>query len=267
VKKSTERRLLEGGWYDYPAYYDVAFQEETELEADFVQDAWKKHGSGDSNRLLEPGCGSGRLVLELAKRGLQLAGFDDNAKALEFLETRLRDANVKASVFRGDMAAFEIAEPIDLAFSFCNTFRHLLTIEAAESHLRCMAKALNPGGLYLLGLHLMPIDADPNDSEQWDADRDGVKVSTTLKVQKTFEKERTEILRVTLDVDAPEERLRIRCFEKLRLWTLQEFRELLGRVPEFDHIATYDFVYDVDDPIDLDEYTSDAVFVLRKLAT
>jgi len=256
--------MLEGGWYDHPAYYDIAFAEDTGAEADFVEAVWKRFGDGSLNRLLEPGCGSGRLVLELAKRGYSVVGFDDNQAALAHLEMRLRVTGNSAEVITADLTNFRIAPSVDLAFSFCNTFRHLLTIEAAASHLRCAAESLKPGGLYLLGLHLMPIDADLNDSEQWDAERDGVQVSTTLKVQKTFPKERAEILRVTMDVDAPNERLRIRCYEKLRLWSLAEFRELLGRVPILEHVETYDFVYDADDPIELDEYSSDVVFVLRK---
>lgn len=51
-----------GNWYDYPQYYDLAFAEETPAEAEFIAAACRKYAVGPVRRLLEPGCGSGRLV-------------------------------------------------------------------------------------------------------------------------------------------------------------------------------------------------------------
>ena len=258
------RKVVEGSWYDFPAYYDVAFMEDTELEADFVAAVWEKFGEGRLGRILEPGCGSGRLVRELASRGHHVVAFDDNAKALGYLQDRLQESGTPAELFTADLANFRVREPVDLAYCFCNTFRHLLTEEAALSHLRSVARALRPGGIYLLGLHLMPIDVDPEDSERWTAERDGVKVKTTLTVHKTFPRKRLERLRVTMDVDAPDERLCVQSWITLRLFDLEEFLGLLKRVRSLQLVGTFDFLYDVDDPITLDEYSSDVVFLLRK---
>jgi hypothetical protein len=48
--------------YDYPQYWDLAFRSETRLEADFIEAAGEKYGDGTIRRLLEPGCGGGRLT-------------------------------------------------------------------------------------------------------------------------------------------------------------------------------------------------------------
>ena len=261
---TARRRVVEGSWYDFPHYYDVAMQDDTVEEAEFVEAAWKKFGRGRLSRILEPGCGSGRLVRELAGRGFQVVGFDDNAKALEYLQEQLHGGGLKAEIFAADLRKFRVAELADLACSLCNTFRHLLTPEAALGHLRCVAKALRPGGLYLLGLHIMPIDVDPEDSEIWTCKRDGLTVKTTLAVEKTFPRKRLERLRVTMDVDAPEERLRIRSTMMLRLWNKEEITALLRQVRLLELVETCDFLYDANDPITLDEYSSDVIFVLRK---
>ncbi len=55
--------------YDYPQYWDLAFRSETKLEADFIEDACEKYCNFPAKRLLEPGCGGGRLVVEMASRG------------------------------------------------------------------------------------------------------------------------------------------------------------------------------------------------------
>jgi 2-polyprenyl-3-methyl-5-hydroxy-6-metoxy-1,4-benzoquinol methylase len=66
--------VLVANCYDHPQYYDIAFQAYTEREADFVEAACRKYCRFDVRRLLEPACGSGRLVTELARRGYQMTG-------------------------------------------------------------------------------------------------------------------------------------------------------------------------------------------------
>lgn len=258
------RKVVKGSWYDFPEYYDVSFMEDTIEEAEFIEAVWKKFGDGPLNRILEPGCGGGRLVRELARRGRNVVAFDDNPKSLDFLRERLAADGTTAEVFSGDLARFKIKEPVDLAYCFCNTFRHLLPLESAVAHLKSVAKALRPGGIYLLGLHLLPIDADPEDTEKWTCKRDGIVVKTTLTVHKTFPRKRQELLRLTMDVDAPLERIRVQSWLTLRIYNVKEILNLLQRVRSLALVETFDFLYDASDPILLDELSSDVVFVLRR---
>jgi 2-polyprenyl-3-methyl-5-hydroxy-6-metoxy-1,4-benzoquinol methylase len=64
-------RILQANWYDYPQYYDIAFRAYTEREADFIEAACRKYCPFSARRLLEPACGTGRLITELAARGYQ----------------------------------------------------------------------------------------------------------------------------------------------------------------------------------------------------
>ena len=82
-------RPLQEDWYDYPQYYDIAFRSDTRLEADFIVAACRKYCPFPARRLLEPACGTGRLVAELAGRGYRLAGFDLNPSALGYVRRRL----------------------------------------------------------------------------------------------------------------------------------------------------------------------------------
>ena len=50
----------------------------------------------------------------------------------------------------------------------------------------------------------------------------------------------------------------------LRLYTAAQIRNLFKKVPEFELAAVYNFDYEIDRPLRLDNELSDAVFVLRR---
>src|SRR3979409_541590 len=86
-------RILVANCYDYPQYYDIALQAYTRLEADFIEAACRKYCPLVARRLLEPACGTGRLITALATRGYEVAGFDLNRPAFRYLRRpRARDA-------------------------------------------------------------------------------------------------------------------------------------------------------------------------------
>ena len=76
--------------YDYPQYWDLAFRSETKLEADFIEQACQRYCGSPVRRLLEPGCGGGRLVLETAARGYAVTGVDLSASAIRYVSRRLK---------------------------------------------------------------------------------------------------------------------------------------------------------------------------------
>jgi SAM-dependent methyltransferase len=85
----TKAPVVQASWYDYPQYYDIAFRSETRLEADFFEAAFRKYCPFLVRRLLEPACGTGRLVREMAARGYRMAGFDLSEPSLAYLRRRL----------------------------------------------------------------------------------------------------------------------------------------------------------------------------------
>jgi hypothetical protein len=48
------------------------------------------------------------------------------------------------------------------------------------------------------------------------------------------------------------------------MYTAAQFRRLLKSVPAFQLLDVYDFWYDIDDPLKLDNQITDTVFVLQK---
>ncbi len=252
-------------WYDYPQYYDLAFRSETAMEADFIEAAARKYCPFPVRRLLEPACGTGRLTTELAGRGYTLAGFDINRPSLAYLRRRLGRRGLTAQVFEADMADFRLSQPVDLAYCTFDGFRHLLTEADAQRHLECVAKSLRPGGIYILGFHLLPPDASEECIERWTECSHGVKVTVTLRVLSTDRRRRIEDLRVSLLVRTRNGReVRVGHDFPFRMYTAAQFRRLLRSVPSLELVDVYDFWYEIDHPLKLTDEMSDTVFILRR---
>ena len=70
---------------------------------------------------------------------------------------------------------------------------------------------------------------------------------------------------MTFDVWTPTKQFRIVDETNYRTYTRVQFQRLLARVPELETVETYDFCYDVENPIRVTTTTEDVVFVLRKV--
>lgn len=256
--------ILRASWYDYPQYYDIAFASETRGEADFIEAACRKYCPFTVRRLLEPACGTGRLIAELAARGYRMAGLDRSQPALAYLRRRLARRGLRARIFQADMADFRLGEPADAAYNTFDSFRHLLTESAARRHLECVAASLRPGGIYVLGFHFLPPDVSTFCIERWHERRGSMQVTVTLRVLATDRRRRIETLRVSLLVRTKARTVRLRDEFPLRIYTVAQFRRLLRSIPSLELCDVYDFWYDIDHPLPLDDSLGDAVLILRK---
>jgi SAM-dependent methyltransferase len=251
-------------WYDIPRYYDIAFQGDTKQEATFIEQTFQQYARVPVTRILEPACGGGRLILELAKRGHDLVGFDQSSPAIRFAQQRLRRHGLEAELFVGEMANFQLSRPAHGAYNLCNTFRHLLTEQAARQHLEAVSRHLPQGGIYILGLHLLPLDVDESCIERWSETRRGTKVTVTLRVTETNRRQRWERIRVSLLVRGPQGEKRFRDEFQLRMYTADQFRRLIRNLGNWEICDVFDFWYDIGEPLKLNDEITDSVFILRK---
>jgi SAM-dependent methyltransferase len=250
--------------YDHPQFLELSFRDETKREANFIEAACQRYGRWPAERMLEPGCGGGRLIVEMCRRGHSLVGFDVSDAALTRLRRGLARRKLAAEVFRGDMARFSVRQRVDAAFCTFNTFRHLLSESDAVRHLQCVARSLRRGGVYVLGLHLLPPDASESCIERWSGRAGRTQVTVTLRVLATARRRRLEWIRLSMLVRRPGGTLRCRHDFALRIYSATQFRRLVRQVPEFELCDVFDFWYDIDDPLRLDDSISDTVAILRK---
>lgn len=256
--------VIEGKIYDYPAYYDIIFASDWKTEVRFLHDCFAQHVPGKVQRVFEPACGTGRLLIKLADAGYEVSGNDLNPLAVEYCNKRFVRRGYEPAAVVGDMADFRLPRRVDAAFNLINSFRHLPTEAAATAHLQCIAASLRKGGVYLLGLHLSPANGRICEDECYTAKRGRTTVQSRLWTQSIDSRRRIEMVGMTLDVTTPTRKLRLVDEMPFRMYSLPQFRRLLSRVPELVLEETYDFDHDIECPTVVDKDSEDVVFVLKK---
>lgn len=114
-------------------------------------------------RVLDAGCGTGRVAIELARRGIDVVGVDLDAGML----ATARAAQPELAWVEGDLATVEL-EPVsfDLVVMAGNVL--LFTPPGTESAVVAnLARALEPGGRLVAGFSLVP---GRYDTARYDAD-------------------------------------------------------------------------------------------------
>ncbi|MCA9678430.1 MAG: methyltransferase domain-containing protein, partial [Myxococcales bacterium] len=105
---------------------------------------------GGPGRILELGCGSGRLTLPLLRDGHQVVAVDGSPTMLAALERRLGRAGAaargRARVVEGDLRDFAVGGRFPLVIAAFNVLEHLYTRVELAACLARVAAHLAPGG-------------------------------------------------------------------------------------------------------------------------
>lgn len=256
-------------WYDTPLYYDIIFDEDTTLEADFLERMHERHGDGvrQNRSVLELACGSGRLMKELGTRGWKTAGFDANAAMLDFANKRMDSANLRPELWQDRMESFAVPrkQRFDLIHCLVSTFKYLLSERDALSSLNRVADTLKPGGLFVLGIHLTDYRHPKITHERWVVARDGVEVVCNTRTWPVDPGSRIEAMRSRLKVTLPGGDIhRQETLWNVRSYSADQLRRLVAKVPSLNLVACHDFRHDPEDHRKLDDSYSDIVLVLKR---
>jgi SAM-dependent methyltransferase len=179
-----------GHLYADAAVYDVLHRPGTGDEVDALLRIARRHlGHSAGLRWLEPACGSGRYLIELARRkergggGHTGVGVDLEPGMVAYAQAAAERAGVVAAAGAGGPESVEprlrfvagrmerlsarmigSKERFDAAFCLINSFRHLMTEGAAREHLRRVLGLLKPGGVYVVGVDLFdPVLSVPSE--------------------------------------------------------------------------------------------------------
>jgi ubiquinone/menaquinone biosynthesis C-methylase UbiE len=104
--------------------------------------------------VLELACGTGRVLLPLAREGFRVTGLDISPAMLEVARRKAVAEGLADLItfVEGDMREFALEGRFNLAFVAINSFMHLLTTDDQLAALACIRRHLNPGGLLLVDL-------------------------------------------------------------------------------------------------------------------
>ena len=251
-------------WYDLPTYYDVSFSYDMRDELAFLKKIFKKYSDSTKPKLLEPACGTGRLIVPLIHNGFDCSGFDLNKNAILYLKNKLRRRKINANIYYDDMVNFKIHNKYDGIYCTVDTFRHLLDENDAKKHLITIKNALKKNGIYILGLHLISEEKKIDKVTQWTARRGRLTVKTIMSMLKLDKIKRRETLEVKLKIKTNTYNDSFTSVYQLRTYTLLQLKKILRNVPELEIMNVYNEYYDLSKPIKLNSGVDYAVILLRK---
>ncbi len=132
---------------EYAHFYDLYYADKDYgAEADFVLGLARRF-TDEPKDLLDMGCGTGRHLLEFAKRGLKCDGFDLSEDMLTQARERLSSVDVGLS--QGNLASFENSKAYDLVVSMFAVMGYLVENQDLVAGLRTATKHLRPGGVFI----------------------------------------------------------------------------------------------------------------------
>ena len=265
--RMTHTALID--WYDTPRWYDMVFDPGTPTEADFVMQLAERYGRGPLRSVLEPACGSGRMVVELARRGVRVEGFDLNTHMLAAAQAKLdrlaargHDLNTRLRV--ADMRAVPAGPKVDAAHCLVSTFKYILDEEGALAHLRGVAQRLKPGGIYVLGVHITDYAHPQAAVERWTTQRRGTKVVCVTRTFPAERRTRTEAVRTRLTVTRGAKTHRQETNWTFRTYSPRQLVRLVRESGCFGIAGTFDFHHDARVERELEDGRQDVVLVLKK---
>jgi SAM-dependent methyltransferase len=107
---------------------------------------WEELAERSGGPVLELGCGTGRVVLHLARRGHEVVGVDSDAELLAALEERA--AGLPVRTVHADAREFALVDEVALALAPTHLLQLLPSSEDRVAALRRVAAHLRPGGLF-----------------------------------------------------------------------------------------------------------------------
>jgi SAM-dependent methyltransferase len=129
-------------------YYDEAYAADEELvDIPFYLDLARSTGGA----VLELGCGTGRVLLSMARAGIAIDGVDNSRPMLDRLHLKLEleadHVRDRVSVFEGDMRNFRSERKYPLVIIPFRPLQHMYNVEDQLAALRTAAFYLQDGGL------------------------------------------------------------------------------------------------------------------------
>ncbi|HWO26371.1 MAG TPA: class I SAM-dependent methyltransferase [Kofleriaceae bacterium] len=156
---AREIDLIETGsreHYEDAALYDYEYRRRR-ADVTFYRELARRR-LGGSGRILELGCGSGRVTVPLARDGHEVVALDRSRPMLDRLRARVAAlpaaAAARITPAEGDLRSFEVPGAFPLVIAAFNVLEHLYTRGEVDACLRSVAAHLAPGGVFAFDVQL-----------------------------------------------------------------------------------------------------------------
>ncbi|MBI4636729.1 MAG: class I SAM-dependent methyltransferase [Candidatus Rokubacteria bacterium] len=226
--------------YGAPRFYEIAFDMNRKGEVDFLVHCFRRYARRPVRRVLDLACGTGPHLCRLAERGYAVTGLDLSPRNITFLRERLAAKGYRGRLLVGDMTDFRLGRPVDAAICMQDSQGHLLTNEQLLAHLRCVARALKRGGLYVFDRYMASSWTNPARSWSWSRRRGRLIVRASFSALNDVDPV-TQIFRERLTLEGVENGGR-RVYRQSHLSRMvfpQELRALVALAGGFEFVQWF----------------------------
>ncbi|MBQ7538167.1 MAG: class I SAM-dependent methyltransferase [Treponema sp.] len=144
----TEWFEKEDFWNNYaPIMFDAARWAEAPAVAESV---CKIAGLGKGAKILDAGCGPGRIAVELASLGLEVTGVDLIQSELDAAAESASAEGVDLELIKADLRSFKSEKKFDCAINLFTSFGYCDTIEEDVQILKSIFNSVRDGGFFIL---------------------------------------------------------------------------------------------------------------------
>ena len=124
--------------------------------ADFIENIMKNEcPSGSPELILDLGCGTGSMTLELARRGYDMTGIDYSVEMLDVARARAEAHSLDKKILWlcQDMTEIDLYGTVDVTVSCLDCINHLIRSEDLEKCFSLVHNFLNPDGLFIFDIN------------------------------------------------------------------------------------------------------------------
>jgi ubiquinone/menaquinone biosynthesis C-methylase UbiE len=255
--------------YNFSDLYDMIYRDYTPDIPFYVEEA-RKAGPP----VLELACGTGRILIPIARAGVPIWGMDVSANMLAQAEKKVADLPAEVrnriSLHLADMRDFSLEERFGLIMIPFRAFLHLLTVEDQLAALHTIRRHLQPGGrlalnffqpsLPIIAAHMTEMGNAIQHLRQWDSPEGKGRI-VCWESRKYFPATQTLHAEWIFEILDGEGKMTERFYRPLSLrWIYRyEFEHLLARTGFVVEALYGDF-----DRAPFDENSSELVWIARR---
>jgi SAM-dependent methyltransferase len=191
-----------------------------EREVDFIVEALGLQAGAD---VLDLCCGEGRHAIELARRGYRMSGLDLSALHLRLARQAAKEAGASVRWYRADMRDIPWEGDFDAVINIFTSFGYLESDEEDFKVLAGVARALKPGGRFLLDTINREMLVRHWEAHRWQEGTDGTLHLEDRRFDFLAGRQHNRVLSIHPDGTRREREI------DLRMYTLKELADMLSR--------------------------------------
>ena len=121
--------------------------------ADFLEEIMRRESASKPELVLDLGCGTGKMTLELASRGYDMTGIDYSAEMLDIARSEAEQRDMDVLWLCQDMREFELYGTVDFAVCCLDGINHLTSPKDLSKCFDLVHNYLIPDGIFVFDIN------------------------------------------------------------------------------------------------------------------